>query len=614
MSIAARPDTHRDDPTDVLVHSPAALLPPESLERVTRLVGTALRGPAELVLPSAVPRPNGRRTSDKKRERRERATSRDGARTRGRTTPRAGVRVLMLWGDSPAGGEAVIVTDTRRDARARQVPVAVDLGAGAFALIPVATSGLASHGAMCVLDAGPRDWTESEVGALHDVAAALATELDLRRHALHDPLTGLPNRGLFLDRLSHAVERAKRHKDFRFAVLSLDVDRFKLVNDSLGHQTGDELLVAIADRLRACVRGEDMVARLAGDEFAILLESLSHDSDGGRVAERIQRSLTTPVLLHGYEVVTSASIGVTLSSSGPESPAALLQSADIAMSRAKAAGRARYEMFDREMQARALGRLQAETDLRRALDRQELTVYYQPLVDLASGRITELEALVRWRHPQRGIVLPLDFIPLAEETGLILQIGRWVLAEACRQARAWQARFPRQEPLAVSVNLSVKELAQPGFVSQVAETVAHSGLDPRCLKLEITENLLIENSELTRTMLLELQRLGVRIYLDDFGTGYSSLSYLYRLPLDAIKIDRTFVTQMDRGEQHLQLVHIVRDLARNIGVSAVAEGVETETQLQVLRSLGCEFAQGYLFSKPVPPEEIERLLASDRHW
>jgi diguanylate cyclase (GGDEF)-like protein len=442
----------------------------------------------------------------------------------------------------------------------------------------------------------------------------MSTEIDLRRDALQDRLTGLPNRALFLDRLGHALARAKRHKNFRFAVLAVELDRLKLVNDSLGRQVGDELLAAVARRLETCIRAEDMVARLGGDEFAILLESLSSDADGGRVAERIQRALAAPLPLGGHEVFASANIGVVLSSSGLESPAAIVQSAGIAMSRAKASGRARYAMFDGAMQTRALRRLTAETDLHRAVERREFVVHYQPLVTLSTGRITELEALVRWRHPERGLVPPLEFIPLAEETGLVLPIGSWVLAEACRQTREWQRRFPREAPLAISVNLSVKQFAQPGFVGHVAETVARGGLDPRSLKLEITESFAIDDAARTRTMLEELKRLGVRIYLDDFGTGYSSLGYLHQLPLDAIKIDRSFVTRMETGVTHLQLVRTVRTLAQNIGVSAVAEGVETSAQLKTLRELGCEYAQGYLFSKPVAPDEIEKLLAADPTW
>jgi diguanylate cyclase (GGDEF)-like protein len=441
---------------------------------------------------------------------------------------------------------------------------------------------------------------------------------ELRRDAMRDALTALPNRALFLDRLAHAVERARRHKEFRFAVLSLDLDRFKAVNDSLGVHVGDEILSAVARRLETCIRGEDMVARLSGDEYAILLESLGDDADAGRVAERMLRALSAPVETREGVVFATPSIGIALSSSGldagDDAHTRLLQRAGVAMTRAKTAGRARYEMFDRDMQARAVARLRMETDLRGAVERGEFVLYYQPLVSLETGRVTELEALLRWRHPGRGIVPPLDFIPLAEETGLITPIGTWVLRESCRQMREWQRRFPREVPLSLSVNLSVKQFAQPDFVAHVAGTVRGSGLDPRCLKLEITESVAIDDPDRTRGMLEELRHLGVRMYLDDFGTGYSSLGHLHQLSLDAIKIDRSFVRRMGEGPMHLQLVHTVRDLARNIGVTVIAEGVETAEQLDALRGIGCESAQGYLFSRPVPVEQVEELLGRDPRW
>ena len=450
------------------------------------------------------------------------------------------------------------------------------------------------------------------------LAECQAAQEALRHDATHDALTGLPNRVLFLDRLAHAVERARRHKEFRFAVLALDLDRFKAVNDSLGVRVGDEVIVDHARRLETCVRGEDMVARLSGDEFAILLESLADDADAGRVAERMLRSLAAPVDTRAGTVFSTASIGIVLSSSGLEAGedanVRLLQQASVAMSRAKAKGRGRYEMFDRAMQARAMARLRMETDLRTAVERGEFELYYQPMVQLETGRVTELEALLRWRHPTRGIVPPLEFIPLAEETGLIVPIGSWVLADACRQVREWQQRFPREEPLTLSVNLSVKQFAQPDFVAHMVAIVRTSGLDPRCLKLEITESIAIEDPERTQGMLDELRGLGVRMYLDDFGTGYSSLGQLHRLSLDAIKIDRSFVMRMTEGPMHWQLVHTVRNLARNIGVTVIAEGVETAEQLAELRELGCESAQGYLFSRPVPADEMARMLEEDPRW
>jgi diguanylate cyclase (GGDEF)-like protein len=535
----------------------------------------------------------------------------------------------------PAAGTAHAVFHAMMSSQEGQLPAWCDapLGpAGSFAVLPIDVPGLAEGDiALYVMSDVPRPWTDGERTTLVALAEGLGAELwahqeldhsraevrALRQHAMRDPLTALPNRALFLDRLGHAVERGRRHREFRFAVLLIDLDRFKTVNDSLGVQVGDEVLLAIASRLSACVRDEDSVARLSGDEFAILLESLADDSDAGRVAERMLTALAAPVATREGAVFPSASIGIVLSSSGldagDDAHVRLLQRAGVAITRAKSGGRGRYEMYDREMQARATARLRLETDLRGAVERQEFELYYQPLVSLGTGRITELEALLRWRHPVRGLVAPLDFIPLAEETGLITRIGSWVLAEACRQMRIWQERHPRDTPLSLSVNLSVKQFAQPEFVRHVSEIVAASGLDPHSLKLEITESVAIDDPARTRGMLEELRGLGVRMYLDDFGTGYSSLGHLHQLSLDAIKIDRSFVMRMEQP-MHLQLVHTVRDLARNIGVTVIAEGVETEAQLQILRDIGCESAQGYLFSRPIPVQEVGVMLQADPRW
>ena len=521
----------------------------------------------------------------------------------------------MVLADTSTADEAIIVGDS--NAEGREAACKAPLDARAYAGMPIA-NGTGSAGMLWVLDSEPRSWSEEDVLAIRDLAAWVSTEAHLRRHALHDALTELPNRSLFLDRLSHAVTRARRHKDFHFAVVVLDIDGFKAVNDSLGHCAGDALLIEVARRLETCVRSEDTVARLGGDDFAILLESLADEMDAGRVTERIRAALTTPVVLHAAdgetaEIFPSASMGVVTSSLTADGPAALLQCADIALSRAKRAGRSHFEMFDRVMQARALTRLKAETELHHAVDRREFVVYYQPMVDLRSGRVTELEALVRWQARQR-IVPPLEFIPLAEETGLIVPIGSYVLAQACRQLRAWHERFPRSAPLSISVNLSVREFTQRAFVDRVEETIRTSGIDPRLLRLEITESIAIDDKQRTLEMLTALRGLGVRIYLDDFGTGYSSLGFLHQWPLDAIKIDRSFVTRMHTEPTHLQLVRTVRALASNIGVAAVAEGVETEGQLETLREIGCEFAQGYLFSKPAPADEMEKLLSADPRW
>ncbi|HET7321818.1 MAG TPA: EAL domain-containing protein, partial [Longimicrobiaceae bacterium] len=448
-----------------------------------------------------------------------------------------------------------------------------------------------------------------------DITSRRMMEEQLRHDALHDSLTGLPNRLLFMERLAHAIVRSKRRENYLFAVLFLDLDRFKIINDSLGHHVGDELLVLVASRLQDCLRTEDTVARLGGDEFAILLEDIGGIGDATRIAERIQHGLAEPVNLSGFEVFTSASIGIALSSSAYERPEYLLRNADMAMYRAKASGQAHFEVFDRAMHADALARLQMETDLRRALERGEFRLHYQPIVDLETGRLRAVEALLRWAHPDRGRMEPEDFVPVAEETGIILPIGRWVLEEACSRVRQWQERFGEQAPATVAVNLSAKQFSQADMVEQIAHALESSGLGAEALRLEITESAVVENADAAVILLERLKRIGVEISLDDFGTGYSSLSYLHRFPLDALKIDRSFVGRMNEEERSAQLVQTVLALARSLGVAAVAEGVETPAQLAALRDLGCQHAQGYLFAPPLDPDELEeRLTATEPAW
>jgi diguanylate cyclase (GGDEF)-like protein/PAS domain S-box-containing protein len=459
---------------------------------------------------------------------------------------------------------------------------------------------------------------QRETGAIFlfaiDITSRRLMEEQLRHDALHDALTGLPNRLLFLERLAHAILRARRRDRYLFAVLFLDLDRFKVVNDSLGHHVGDELLVVVAKRLQACLRPEDSVARLGGDEFAILLEDVSDVSDATRVAERIHSELSWPVNLSGFDVFTSASIGIALSSTTYDRPEFLLRNADMAMYRAKASGQARFEVFDRAMHAQALTRLQLETDLRRAVDRNELELFYQPIIDLASGRLVSLEALIRWRHPDRGRMGPDDFIPVAEETGVILQIGGWVVRTAAEQLQQWRRRFARHSSLSVCVNLSARQLSQPDLVEQIERVVIGTGLGPGALHLEITESAVMENAETASVVLGRLKSIGVHLSLDDFGTGYSSLSHLHRFPLDALKIDRSFVGRMEEDERSRQLVHTILTLSRSLGVAAVAEGIETEQQLALLRQMQCGYAQGFLFSEPITAARMEELLAADRAW
>jgi diguanylate cyclase (GGDEF)-like protein/PAS domain S-box-containing protein len=445
-------------------------------------------------------------------------------------------------------------------------------------------------------------------GSLTDITARKAAEARLERSALYDGLTGLPNRVLLMDRLRRALERAKRHADYQFATLFLDFDRFKMVNDSLGHMIGDQLLVGIAQRLAGCVRTEDTVARLGGDEFVVLVDYIADVGDAVLVAERIQRALGDPFDLSGYEVFTSVSIGIALSMTGYDEPETVLRDADIAMYRAKSGGRARYELFDSEMHARAVALLRLETDLRRAIEREEFEIHYQPIVALDGGRITGFEALVRWRHPQRGLVSPGEFLPVAEETGLIAQIDWWVLRRACRQLAAWHAQFPSEPPLSMSVNLSSRDFSRPDLADRIEQELRAAALDGRSLRLEITESAIMEHSDVAAGMFDRLQAMGVQVYIDDFGTGYSSLSYLHRFPVDTLKIDRAFVSRMSSSGENAKIIQTIVTLARDLGMNVIAEGVETVEQCDHLRALRCEYAQGFFFSRPLDDAAVELLL------
>ncbi|MGI0488751.1 EAL domain-containing protein [Pantanalinema rosaneae CENA516] len=450
-------------------------------------------------------------------------------------------------------------------------------------------------------------------GSLTDITSRKRTEKQLLHDALHDALTDLPNRALFMDRLGRSLERHKRNPDDLFAVLFLDLDRFKIVNDSLGHVVGNHLLIEIARRLQTCIRSEDTVARLGGDEFVILLEAIDYPSDATRVAERIQQELARPFDLNGHEMFVTVSIGIALISAEYEQPEEMLRDADTAMYRAKALGKSRYELFDTSMHHQAITLLQLETDLRYAIERQEFELHYQPIIALKTNRLSGFEALVRWRHPQRGLVSPGAFIAIAEETGLINPIGWWVLQEACQQMQHWQTQFSLQPPLSISVNLSGKQLAQPDAVTRVQQILHTTGLNPAALKLEITESSIMENAESTVARLQQLKALGIQLSIDDFGTGYSSLSYLCRFPIDTLKIDRSFIHTMDSELEKLELVRTIATLAWNLNMDVVAEGVENEHQLAYLKSLGCEYAQGYLFSRPVDQLETEKLIATASH-
>ncbi|MGB8509646.1 MAG: EAL domain-containing protein [Pyrinomonadaceae bacterium] len=444
---------------------------------------------------------------------------------------------------------------------------------------------------------------------IQDITDRKLAEQQLHHDAFHDALTGLPNRALFMDHLKLSIARAQRNDKLMYGVLYLDLDRFKIINDSLGHTIGDQLLVGIADRLKKNLRPGDTVARLGGDEFVILIEDIIEEQEAIHVAERIQKELATPFALSGREVFTTVSMGIAPSTTGYERAEDILRDADTAMYRAKSLGKARYEIFDKAMHARAINLLQLETDMRRAIEREEFFIHYQPIVALQDFNLRGFEALVRWQHPERGFISPMDFIPVAEETGLIVPLGEYVLREACKQMRKWHRMFPSDPAMFMSVNLSSKQFSQSDLISTVDHVLKETGLNPHSLKLEITESVVMENIETATQMLRELRDLGVTLSIDDFGTGYSSLSYLHRFPIDTLKIDRSFVTRMTENNENVEIVRTIVVLAQNLGMDVVAEGVETNDQLALLRKLGCENGQGYFFSKPVSHEGAEKIIS-----
>jgi PAS domain S-box-containing protein len=472
-----------------------------------------------------------------------------------------------------------------------------------------------------------------EIGGLvvvnRDITERKHAEDALAHNAFYDGLTNLANRTLLLDRVGRALTVSRRHSNFVFAILCIDIDGFKVVNDSLGHAAGDALLIQIAHRLTTCLRPSDTVsrplggehdeltigdttlARPGGDEFVVVAEELRNPGDAMRIAERIQNKLSAPFDLNGHQIVVTGSIGIALSNNSSAEAEGVLRDAEIAMYRAKNGGKARWEVFDQPMHAGALKRLQLESDMRKAVDRGEFRVHYQPIVALDTARIVGFEALTRWQRPQ-GMVMPCDFIPIADETGIIVAINRLLLPEACRQLLLWHQMFPSDPPLFLSVNVSPREFAQADLASQMRQLIKESGMDPGCISLEITETIAMADAERSEAILAELKTLGVRIDIDDFGTGYSSLSRLQGFRVDTLKVDRAFVSRIDTDRETHEIVRIIVMLAHSLDLHVVAEGIETPAQLEMLRQLGCELGQGYLFSKPADDRTIEAFITANR--
>jgi diguanylate cyclase (GGDEF)-like protein len=510
-----------------------------------------------------------------------------------------------------AGGRPVVVEDWETEERFEKSGLLARLGASSGVTVPIRGRG-EPFGVLGLQSMTSRRFGEDAVSFLQSMANALASAIDrradeeeARERALHDPLTWLPNRALFADHLTTALARQERRGGWA-AVIFLDLDRFKLINDGLGHQAGDELLKEVAPRLKEPLRPGDVVARFGGDEFAVLLDDLTSERDATRVAERIAAALSSPFVIGGRELFVSASMGIALGSSADQSES-LIRDADAAMYRAKELGRARYEMFDQNMRFRLAERLRVENELRVGIDRGELRVHYQPVVELRTGRLTGAEALVRWDHPEHGLLLPGEFIDVAEESGLVRQLGEWVLGEACRQVAVWQNADPDSPPITMAVNVSARQLSDPGFPHAVRKVIEATDIEPMSLTLELTESLVMDQNRSSIGALQALNELGVQLSLDDFGTGYSSLGYLQRLPLNFIKLDRRFIARVGT-ETDDAIVRAVVALGQSMGLGVVAEGVETVEQLRTVTDLGCQYAQGFYFSRPVDRAEFGELL------
>jgi len=446
------------------------------------------------------------------------------------------------------------------------------------------------------------------VGTITDITERKEAQKNLLYNSLHDPLTSLANRTLLIKTLELAIAKASVSESYQYAVLFLDLDRFKVINDSLGHLFGDQLLQNVAQKLQSYLKPTDLIARIGGDEFVILLEDIAGDEDVLQVVQKILHQFQTSTVINGHEVFITTSIGLVFGNSHYKKANDLIRDADIALYHAKSEGKATYRVFDARMHTQAVNRLNLETQLRKAFEKDEFVLHYQPIMDIFKKQLVGFEALVRWQHPTRGLILPSEFIPITEETGLILRLDDWVINESCRQLSNWRNRFPEHFPLKISVNLSVQDLRAANLLSSIERSLSKTGLSGDCITLEITESMLIDNIHKTIDLLNQLREKNIHISIDDFGTGYSSLKYLHLLPADYLKIDRSFVSRMAEENRDYQVVNTIINLSNQLGVAVIAEGIETNQQLKWLEKLGCEFGQGYFFSKPLPASEIEQLI------
>lgn len=460
-----------------------------------------------------------------------------------------------------------------------------------------------------LISCAPVTGSERKVISFADVTRLKKAEKQIYHQAFHDALTGLPNRALFMEHLAMTMKRARRRSGYHYAVLYLDIDRFKVINESLGHNIGDQLLLAFSARLRKTLRDIDNLARFGGDEFVILLEDIENSDFALKVAQRLQNELKPPFTLEGNEIYAPASFGIVFDTGSYESPEEIIRDADTAMYHAKEKGRAQFQVFDPTLHAKIRELHQLETDLRKSIDRDEFELHYQPIVSIDSGAVIGFEALIRWNHPTRGLIPPDTFIPIAEETGLIIPIGHWVLKEACYDLVRWQKRIQNRHPLFVSVNISCKQFLRPNLIEEIQQILLESGLPPEQLKLEITETALMENTDETVRLIEQLKKSGIKIVIDDFGTGYSSMSYLQQLPIDTLKVDRSFISKMSHAtDENKKIVETIIALAHELKMNVVAEGVETREQHSVLTGMKCQLAQGFLFSRPLQKEKMDELI------